>query len=71
MTNPAQIAATCQTCRFWARDNLQGQCRRYPPKVVLWTHPDLPGAQYDQLIPWTGKDDFCGEHRPKEQTDGE
>jgi len=63
MTNPAQIAATCQTCRFWyLSPNMTstGRCRRHAPLVG-------PTARF----PWMQAEEWCGEHQPKEQTDGE
>ena len=59
MTSPTQIAATCQTCRFWRLER---------PKSV----PDGYCYRYPQTYRKHGEDDWCGEHQPKEeQTDGE
>jgi hypothetical protein len=66
------MTATCETCRFRKPDSRpeyasSGYCRRYPPQVAQWTHPDYNGPQYDQHWPWMAGEDFCGEHQPKEQ----
>lgn len=48
---------TCESCRFWLRATWAnpnfGRCRRYPPTSDLWVE--------------TGKNDWCGEHQPKDE----
>lgn len=60
----------CETCRFLKLDPrlayiTNGQCRRFPPQVLVWTHPDYTGPQYDQHWPWVGPNDWCGEYQEK------
>lgn len=64
--------STCETCRFRNPDlreeyKLNGSCRRFPPQVSQWTHPDYSGPQYDQHWPYVGPSDWCGEYAAKEQ----
>lgn len=57
------MTATCETCRFLAGDDYGGDCRRYPPTVVTWQHPDA-GVQFEWLLPRVRNIDWCGEHQP-------
>ena len=66
MTQP-----TCETCRWWDRFDLRsmqdvGYCRIGPPN----NYTSLVEAvkQRDGLWPMVNADDWCGEHRPKEET---
>lgn len=61
-------APTCKACRFGKPDHREqfadsGHCRRFPPQVSQWTHPDYNGPQYDQHWPWMAADDWCGEYQ--------
>ena len=65
---------TCETCRFAAVLVERVVCRRYPPMPIT-TEFAWRGATYieadraDAVWPCTSKDDWCGEHQPKENTD--
>ncbi len=58
---------SCRNCMFRYPDKRpeyegSGYCRRHPPQVSQWTHPDYNGPQYDQHWPWMNADDWCGEY---------
>jgi hypothetical protein len=78
-SDPAQIAATCETCR-WRTDRphcnpdretadfpaIMYACKRRAPVATGGLHcPSMT------IWPTVSKDNFCGEHQPKEPTDGE
>lgn len=73
MTDPERIAAVarCGTCRWWmgrvsGRIYSPGDCRRYPPSVVVRDRRD----DLHQVWPTMSILDFCGEHQPKDHTNG-
>jgi len=50
---------TCDGCRFWHREesiNQNGQCRRYPPSVIM---------PHGLVRPTMAQDNSCGEWRDK------
>lgn len=57
---------TCQTCKHWMKPqsnivgNRLGNCRRYPPTMMLVPTPQGAGLQPIWTI--TGPLDVCGEH---------
>ena len=68
--------ATCETCRFWKFGYVQpdadvtkagnfGACKRHSPLVTGGLHTPM-----STIWPSVHKDDWCGEHQPKEQTNG-
>ena len=53
---------TCEQCRFWHQTeptNQNGQCRRYPPAVIM---------PHGLVRPTMSEDNFCGEWRDKSIT---
>ena len=53
---------TCERCRFWHREeprNQSGQCRRYPPAVIM---------PHGLVRPTMSEDNSCGEWRDKSIT---
>ena len=53
---------TCEQCRFWHRaepTNQNGQCRRYPPFVIM---------SHGLVRPTMSEDNSCGEWRDKSIT---
>ena len=53
---------TCEGCRFWNRAepaNQNGQCRRYPPSVIM---------PHGLVRPTMAEDNVCGEWRDKSIT---
>lgn len=75
--------ATCETCRFWRKDQPQytyGFCKRYPP-VAGFTFNVKPGKWGEggeatvsrhagaTEFPNVNFQDWCGEHRTKEVQD--
>lgn len=62
----------CETCRWWkvdAEDANEGQCKRFPPVVLMrsidpeLTQDLIPCAHFPQ----TDYDDFCGEWKAADQ----
>jgi hypothetical protein len=52
---------TCQTCRFWRRDDAEsGLCRRHAPRPAR-QHGD---GVYFAVFPLVENGDWCGEHEP-------
>lgn len=66
------MTATCETCRWWNQwpwqqnDGVRdGECRARAPIP----HPPGPVAyRPDRKFPQTDRNDWCGEHQPKEPT---
>jgi hypothetical protein len=66
---------TCATCRWWNGTPAHfvnaypplgyGKCFRFPPTVLR-----LLGGEEEQHRPVMKSTDWCGEHAPKEQSDG-
>jgi hypothetical protein len=52
----------CSECMFWNREELRGQCRRYPPSVV---GIGMDG-QANTRFPMTHQGDWCGEFIDKD-----
>ena len=53
---------TCERCRWWHREeptNQNGQCRRYPPAVIM---------PHGLVRPTMAEDNYCGEWRDKSIT---
>ena len=53
---------TCERCRFWHREELinqNGQCRRYPPSVIM---------PHGLVRPTMAQDNSCGEWRDRSIT---
>lgn len=67
---------TCQSCRHWqpygtTTGDRAGDCRRYPPQLVLVELSEFEGskssgfnAMNGEAWPSTRADAWCGEHRP-------
>lgn len=69
---------TCATCRYYdpnpveGGDGDQGRCRRNPPEVAHRSDAELAcEAEYIGEWPLTRYDDWCGEHAPKDQEQGD
>lgn len=63
---PDPTSQRCKTCRFWlseddSPDASRGVCARFPPVVLLGN----PTTAIHWHQPWTLKQDWCGEWRPK------
>ena len=60
--------ATCETCR-WAIQCVETdptlQCRRNSPLVTGGLF-----SPTQTVWPWVAANDWCGEHQPKENSDG-
>jgi hypothetical protein len=54
---------SCKTCLFFHKSGAVYACRRYPPRLMLWT-PSEPGYGTIRQSVWpnVGPGDFCGEH---------
>jgi len=73
-TGARPMSATCETCRWWHRwpwqmedDAHGGECRVRAPIL----HPPGPVAHLpDRKFPQTVRNDWCGEHQPKEPDHG-
>lgn len=60
---------TCSNCRYWEReDELSdgGICRRYPPSIRTTAMDDNDEYSGYPIWPLTLEDEWCGEHKPKE-----
>lgn len=55
---PKEPQECCGNCRFHNR--LQGDCRRYPPAVIVME--DSATAEFPDVSP----SDYCGEWKEKE-----
>ena len=73
--------ATCETCRFWDKQQPQhtyANCRRLPPRAAWGVSAQARGSYETPIIniytrsepewPNTNENDWCGEHQPKEPT---
>ena len=75
---------TCNTCRWWEGFGrgvqIQGCCRRLPPRVVVvptradafeelaqMRTPLQAETEFQTMWPTTQAGDWCGEHQPKER----
>lgn len=59
---------SCARCEFRNPDPRPeyegaGYCRRFPPTINQWTHPNYDGPQYEQHWPWVRGDEWCGEFK--------
>ena len=60
----------CGNCKFWKQygdpDNIDGDCRRFPPKQLGFGIPyyELDGDHFGQPVSSSG--DWCGEFVAKE-----
>lgn len=57
----------CETCRWWCgrvsgRVYTPGECRRYPPQIVVRDRSD----DLHRVWPTMSIHDFCGEHQTKD-----
>jgi len=53
------INRACENCRY----HNEGECRRYPPKVLIDPHCDHTGNVF-YPYPRVLKDEWCGEFSP-------
>lgn len=59
MTERAERADRCETCKWWDSIGESGACRRNPPQVIGIC---VDGEAADNgWWPYTNFDDFCGE----------
>lgn len=57
---------TCANCKFFSidpQDVRQGNCRRFPPKIIAL--PSRGGVSVNGMFPPVNAGAFCGEHKPK------
>jgi hypothetical protein len=60
------MKTTCQKCRYYyALPDKQdkGECRRYPPKMILLTAPPHQSVLKDVFV-YVSSCSFCGEYAP-------
>lgn len=60
------MKSTCQQCTYYyALPDKQdsGECRRYPPKMILLTAPPQRSALKDVFV-YVSSGSFCGEFAP-------
>ena len=66
----------CEECRYWKRpdsknmrDEGDGHCRRYPPKLDPNYYKEYQHSATEESSwyghPITNKDDWCGEYYPR------
>ena len=61
--------AICENCKWFASGHANdehGQCRRYPPRVIVSGNARDEGGggesdDIDSLWPWVAPDHWCGE----------
>lgn len=57
---------TCETCRWWANDyHQEAECRARSP---IWSDKDY---RHKRAFPITKREDWCGEHAPREGGPGD
>lgn len=62
------INPSCDQCRFWeVVVNNRGDCHRFPPTTVAYETKDRE-VFFDDFLPTTKSDEWCGEFKPKEPT---
>lgn len=56
---------TCRTCKFFNGDAKGGDCRRYPPTMVLMPAKSLKGMEMapSSAFPPVTQTARCGEHQ--------
>jgi len=70
----------CGNCRFWVKQKMNGQCRRYPPTGCGSLVPTKAGISLSPkqqqmtlsplqftVCPATTEDYWCGDFEPKEK----
>lgn len=62
------LKAQCQFCKFSLPVNKHGyNCRRFPPQVKVYYHPDLNGPARENVYPFVSNEDWCGEFSQSEE----
>lgn len=57
---------TCRDClALTSTDARGGVCRRHPPQLVAWVHPEL-GMQIEAHQPYVSMTDWCLDFTPEE-----
>lgn len=58
----------CKDCRFWQQDKKAGDCRRHPPRIIVFSDEE---GDYETRFPETFPTEWCGEFQPKEDINNE
>lgn len=52
----------CGSCAYGVKEGTGVMCHRYPPKLLVFDHPNAHGGQYvEAQRPWLDANEWCGE----------